>query len=75
MIFLFQSEMSEMLSRMDNVLCKMKHLEEQLKQVCQGQDDSTRLVQAIANKSGVEIDKNITRKSLIKFESFISENV
>ena len=73
--FFFQSEMSEMLSRIDNVLYKMKHVEDQLKQLCQGQDESARLVQAIANKSGVEINENITPKSLIKFESFTSENV
>ena len=57
--------MSGMSSHMENMLQKMEQLEDQLKQLCQGQHDSARLVEAIATKSGVEMYEDVPRKKQI----------
>ena len=49
----FQSELSQLGTRLDDVLCKMKAFKDQLKQVSQELEGTKSLLQAVARETGV----------------------
>lgn len=50
-----QSELSQLGTRLDDVLAKMKAFKDQLKQVSQEVDGTKALLQAVAEKTGVNV--------------------
>lgn len=55
---MFQSEMSQLGSRLDDILGKMKTFKDQLKQVSQELEGTKSLLQAMAKKNGVDFTED-----------------
>ena len=53
----FQNELSTMTSRLDELLRKMKTLEEDLKNSLESQEETAKLVESIAKSAGIEMDE------------------
>ena len=52
-----QDELSAMSSRLDELLRKMKTLEEDLKNSLESQEETAKLVESIAKSNGIEMDE------------------
>ena len=57
--FFPQSESSQLGTRLDDVLGKMKAFKDQLKQVSQELEETKSLLRAIAKKNGVEMEQDV----------------